>query len=480
MRRRSDDWARPAPLLGNGDAKCLALAGHIAGLSPSEFFFSVNHLTSLEPTLSYLPSVGGGWSTYGSVFGRTVLELSKPKAYRSERTFVMLAQQLKNARRQSTPAHLKALNAQIASLERIVLTLQSEVNTVRDGLAAVQASNVQALDPFVSVDPNPEIGVAGPHITFSGANIHIVSGSGTTDDGGTPLGLGNLIIGYDEDPGPGSPLNPGDRGGSHNLVIGRFHRFTLAAFGGLVAGETNTISNTAASVSGGDSNIASGSVASVSGGGFNIASGTLASVSGGRHNTASGPEASVSGGWTNTASGTFASASGGQSNTADGFFANVSGGRHNIAIGDNCSVSGGRHNTAIGDNCSVSGGQNNTASGDNCSVSGGQNNTASGALASVSGGQKNTANGDSSSVSGGNNNLATGIAASSVSGGSTNVASGVAASVSGGRFNTAHGEDASVSGGRNNNANGQDAVVLGGHNNTASTLDSISPSPPFS
>ena len=148
----------------------------------------------------------------------------------------MLAQELKNARRQSSPAQLDALNAQVASLERIVLTLQGEVNTVREGLAAVQASNVQALDPFVSVDPNPETGVAGPHITFTGANVHIVSGSGATDDGGTPLGLGNLIIGYDEDPGPGSPLNPGDRGGSHNLVIGRFHRFTQAAFGGLVAG----------------------------------------------------------------------------------------------------------------------------------------------------------------------------------------------------------------------------------------------------
>src|SRR5690349_2653195 len=141
-----------------------------------------------------------------------------------------------------TPARLEALNAQVASLQRTVLTLQGEVDAIREVLAAIQANNVQALDPFVSVDPNPENGVGGPHIIFSGANLHIVSGSGATDDGGTPLGLGNLIIGYDEDPAQaGSPLDPGDRGGSHNLVIGRFHRFTQAAFGGLVAGETNTI-----------------------------------------------------------------------------------------------------------------------------------------------------------------------------------------------------------------------------------------------
>src|SRR3954451_15397351 len=141
-------------------------------------------------------------------------------------------------RPQSTPEQLKALNAQVAFLQRTVLTLQGEVNILREELAAIQANNVQALDPFVSVNPNPEIGVAGPHIIFSGANLHIVSGSGATDDGGTPLGLGNLIIGYDEDPVQNNnedPLNPGDRGGSHNLVIGSFHRFTQAAFGGLVA-----------------------------------------------------------------------------------------------------------------------------------------------------------------------------------------------------------------------------------------------------
>ena len=57
----------------------------------------------------------------------------------------------------------------------------------------------------------------------------------------------------DEDPAlfGRSVLNTGDRGGSHNLVIGSGHRFTMAAFGGLLAGELNTISNLGASVSGG-------------------------------------------------------------------------------------------------------------------------------------------------------------------------------------------------------------------------------------
>jgi hypothetical protein len=71
--------------------------------------------------------------------------------------------------------------------------------------------------------------VAGPHIIISGANLHLVSGSGATNDGDEPLGLGNLIIGYNEGPAEaGSPLNPGQRGGSHNVVIGPYHKFTEA------------------------------------------------------------------------------------------------------------------------------------------------------------------------------------------------------------------------------------------------------------
>ena len=160
------------------------------------------------------------------------------------------------------------LQDQVNALETANTNLQNEINSLQASNTTLQnqlahAKNVLALDPFVSVDPNPEIGVIGPNIIFSGANIHIVSGSGATDDNGNPTGLGNLIIGYDEDPESLSgsdaayaarwslSAQPGDRGGSHNLVIGRGNRFTQAAFGGLVAGELNTISNVGASVSGG-------------------------------------------------------------------------------------------------------------------------------------------------------------------------------------------------------------------------------------
>ncbi len=131
------------------------------------------------------------------------------------------------------PAEIAALQAQVASLQDQVNSLQASNTTLQSQLATVQSNHALLLGPFVNVDPNPEIGVIGPNIIFSGANIHIVSGSGSTDDNGNRTGFGNLIIGYDDAPGSqpltGFPLNPGDRGGSHNLVIGRFNRFTQAA-----------------------------------------------------------------------------------------------------------------------------------------------------------------------------------------------------------------------------------------------------------
>ena len=164
----------------------------------------------------------------------------------------------------------------------------------------------------------------GTDVYLTGANLHILSGSGAT--GGAVNGLGNLIVGYNESRGAGD-----DRSGSHNIVVGPRHNYS--SYGGLIAGFQNTISGTYAVVSGGNLNTASGNRASVSGGEFNTASGLLSSVSGGRTNTASGLASSVSGG---------------RSNTASGFFASVSGGTQNLASGSRASVSGGLNRTASG------------------------------------------------------------------------------------------------------------------------------------
>ena len=119
-----------------------------------------------------------------------------------------------------------------------------------------------------------------------------MNGLGST---GTTNGLGNLIVGYNEE----RRFRPNNRTGSHNVVVGTYHNFS--SFGGVVVGNQNEISGGFASVSGGIGNTASGSYAAVSGGNGNTASGNFAAVSGGILNTARGDHASVSGGFNRTA-----------------------------------------------------------------------------------------------------------------------------------------------------------------------------------
>jgi len=111
----------------------------------------------------------------------------------------------------------------------------------------------------------------GAALTFSGMNVQVVDGSGDTF--GAVNGLGNLILGYNEN--TVSAL----RTGSHNLVVGDNHEYT--SFAGLVAGLWNSITGPSASVSGGFQNEASGNSSTVSGGSSGTASNNGASISGG-------------------------------------------------------------------------------------------------------------------------------------------------------------------------------------------------------
>jgi len=217
---------------------------------------------------------------------------------------------------------------QLAALQAQITALQNQVNTLQSQLNAVLSSQVYQLNKYVFVDQNPngENGVKPPNIVFYGANIHIVGGPDPVNGFTTTVnGLGNLIIGYDE-------LNTdqvANRGGSHNLVIGRFHSFTSTAFGGLVAGEGNTIMNGLESVMGG-LNTVSGLGATICGGVGNTASGTVAVVVGGAMFPT--PPANAA------------------NNTASNFGAVVVGGTNQLASGANSVIIGGLGQTASHDN----------------------------------------------------------------------------------------------------------------------------------
>jgi hypothetical protein len=152
-------------------------------------------------------------------------------------------------------------------------------------------------------------------LRFSGMNVQIVNGTGTTS--GKPNGSGNLIIGYSAQR-PEAPAASTSRAGSHYLVVGDQHAWE--SYGGIVAGLANTANGPWATVTGGSQNSVTGQAASVTGGHANLASGDRSSVSGGRNNTASGNAAAPF--WM-------------------GDFTSVSGGRGNTAIGADSSILGG-------------------------------------------------------------------------------------------------------------------------------------------
>ena len=101
-------------------------------------------------------------------------------------------------------SQVQALTTTSSSLLSQLQTAQGQISTLQSQVTTIQNNTALALGAYVSVDPNPINGLNGPHILFTGANVHIRSGSGFTDDnifnGGSQTGLGNLVVGYDEVP----------------------------------------------------------------------------------------------------------------------------------------------------------------------------------------------------------------------------------------------------------------------------------------
>jgi hypothetical protein len=251
------------------------------------------------------------------------------------------------------------VNAEAAARQAADTTLQSNVNAeaitriAGDGatLASAKAytdTKVAAgggggalafLQPYISLDVNPINGVNGPHIIFSGANVHVRSGSGRTNDNNTLTGLGNLIVGYNE-----QQATAVSRTGSHNLIVGGEHSFTR--HGGLAVGAGNTLDGVSAFAAG-VRNVARGDFSSVTGGAGNQALQIADTVSGGTNNTANAGSSSISGGQENMTVAVSSSVSGGRQNTASGPYASVTGGFTNTAAAEASSVAGGQGNVAF-------------------------------------------------------------------------------------------------------------------------------------
>jgi hypothetical protein len=180
----------------------------------------------------------------------------------------------------------------------------------------------------------------GTLVVVKGANLQVIDGSGGT--GGVTNGLGNLIVGYNEEYAQGER----DHSGSHNLVIGDDH--TYSSYGSIVAGEGNSVTAPSSAILAGHNNSVSGLRGAVLGGDSNNVTGTNATISGGVENGADGGDSSIAGGSENFAIGVSSSIGGGVQNSATGDYAMVTGGAGNVAAGELSVVLGGNGNTASG------------------------------------------------------------------------------------------------------------------------------------
>lgn len=166
---------------------------------------------------------------------------------------------------QSQVTGLPTMQAQLDAAKVTINELQKAVNDLK---SSSSGSSLSELAKYVKVDPSEINGVKGPHVIFTGANVHIRSGSGFTNDGGTLKGLGNLIVGYNE---PRDPALVGnniacDRAhtGSHNIVAGLGN--VVESYGGFVAGQQNCIGSAYSAILGGTLNEASGPASTILGG----------------------------------------------------------------------------------------------------------------------------------------------------------------------------------------------------------------------
>lgn len=173
-----------------------------------------------------------------------------------------------------------------------------------------------------------------PTAEFAAINVQIVNGTGSE---ATLNGMGNLVVGYDE--------NPGAQTGSHNLLVGGSNAYT--SYGGIDGGLGNRISGSYASALGGNNSVASGYASTITGGSFNVASANFAAISGGCSNVAGASAPVVNAFCTNTSrTGDYASILGGVGNQARALDSAASGGAFNLASANESSILGGEGNVS--------------------------------------------------------------------------------------------------------------------------------------
>jgi hypothetical protein len=192
-----------------------------------------------------------------------------------------------------TPANLASLEGRLKSLESENEALSSTVDEMTATLTGVRRE--------------------GTTLVFEGMNLQLLNGP--FGDAQTN-GLGNLIVGHNEEPGTQS--------GSANIVIGS-QRQAFTSYGDIIGGAFNEGTARGVLVTG-VQNKAGGNYAGLLGGRFNEATEESTAVVGGAEDRATEIYAVAVGGRKNLASGAISVAIGGSENHSSGSFSFERGG----------------------------------------------------------------------------------------------------------------------------------------------------------
>lgn len=207
---------------------------------------------------------------------------------------------------------LDSLEGAVVAQNEIIANLEDSISSLALLVGSGPSGGIPGLDQYLSVDTSTQT------VLFSGANLQIVNGLDSTD---APVnGLGNLIVGYNEEAIFNSDsASLFERTGSHNIIVGPRH--TYQSYGGIVAGRSNNILAPHASVLNGFNNIAEAEFSAIVSGMYNATYGKNSAVVGGALN--------ITGLYEDSTVGTSCVVVGGEQNAAWGNGAAVLGGTGN-------------------------------------------------------------------------------------------------------------------------------------------------------
>lgn len=255
---------------------------------------------------------------------------------------------------------LALLSAPALAAPPLPIRMTAAEHDIDDLQARVAA--LEALLAHASLDDDGNLVIRGS-LFVDGGNLHVQDGTGATySESGAGNGLGNVIIGYDED-------NGDEKSGSHNLVVGPYHSYAFA--GNVVGGYDNAVSATAAAVLGGYGNQVGGDQSVALGGTYLTVDGYHSAAIGGNMNSVSGPNSVSLGGFS-------IDLDGDNSVTVAGF--------DNTLSSDNAAIVAGDHHHLSGSWAAILGGSAHDVSGTSAVAAGGDHATVAGTDASTFGG----------------------------------------------------------------------------------------------